>query len=371
MTEGFGGGADQIRDRTMRRGERRTRLILFLLSTLLCVVSAEVGARAFWRLRYGVPFRKPGRILYAYYPELERVDEEQPARDDNFYDILLLGESPLHGDWGEVEEDLRVQLADNGYHNVRIFNLAMPGQSSRDSWLKYAALGEARFSLVVFYDGINEVRANNAPPEIFREDYSHYSWYEIINTLAAYHGTTSFALLYTLHYLAIEMRYALTKGRYVPTHSPREDWVHYGRDPRSAVSFKHNLGAILDLATQRGDRVLLMTFATYVPKNYSLEAFKEQRLDYGLYLTPIEMWGAREHVLETVALHNEIVRSLAAQRAGVLLVDQARLMAGSPRYFNDPCHFTAAGSAKFVEYLIDGLRPGHNSRYDRAPPSSQ
>ena len=67
--------------------------------------------------------------------------------------------------------------------------------TSRDSWLKYAALGEARFELVVFYDGIVERlrgtqdqgeimkkkkdetkrRANNAPPDIFREDYAHYS----------------------------------------------------------------------------------------------------------------------------------------------------------------------------------------------------
>jgi hypothetical protein len=90
-------------------------------------------------------------------------------------------------------------------------------------------------------------------------------------------------------------------------------------DPRSAVSFRHNLGAILDLAKQRGDRVLLVTFATYVPENYSLEAFKEKRLDYGLHLTPIDVWGDREHVLQTVAVHNEIVRSLAAQHEEVVL----------------------------------------------------
>src|SRR5262249_29075443 len=94
-------------------------------------------------------------------------------------------------------------------------------------------------------------------------------------------------LPYTLRYLAICMQYALTKDRYVPIHSPGKDWVQYGRDPRSAVSFKHNLGAILDLASRRGDRVLLMTFATYTPKDYSLEAFKAKRLDYGLHLNPL------------------------------------------------------------------------------------
>lgn len=355
MAEGSGGEADLTRHCTIRRGGWCTRFILFLLSALLFVVSAEVAARALWR------FRNPGRILYAFYPELQRVDTKRPAHDDAFYDILLLGGSTLHKNWGQVEQDLLEQLAYNGYRNVRIFNLAEPAHTSRDSWLKYAALGAARFELVIIYDGINEVRANNAPPEIFREDYSHYSWYKIVNTLAPYHRTTSFALPYTLHYLAIRMQSALTKDRYVPTHSPRKDWVHYGRDPRSAVSFKHNLGAILDLATRRGDRVLLMTFATYVPEDYSLEAFKAKRLDYGLHLTPLEIWGAREHVLETVAVHNEIVRNLAAQHEGVLFVDQASLMAGSPRYFNDPCHFTAVGSSKFVEYLLMGLLPSLQS----------
>jgi hypothetical protein len=309
-----------------------------------------VAARAFWRLRYRVPFGNPGRILYAYYPELKRVDRERPTRGNAFYDILFLGASTLHKDWGQVEKALLEQLAYNGHRNVRIFNLAQIAHTSRDSWLKYAALGEARFELVVFYDGINEARANNAPPEIFREDYSHYSWYKVVNTLAPYHGTTSFALPYTLRYLAIGMQYPLTKDRYVPTHTPRKDWVHYGRDPRSAVSFKHNLGAILDLASRRGDRVLLMTFATYVPEDYSLE-----------HLNPLELWGAREHVLETVAVHNEIVRSLAAQHEGVLFVDQAHLMAGASRYFNDSCHFTVVGSLKFVEYLLMGLLPSLKS----------
>ncbi len=357
MTEGFGGEAALTRQRTICRSGWSTRLILCLLSALLCVVSAEVAARAFWRLSYGVPFRNPGRILYAYYPELQRVDRARPARGDKFYDILFLGGSPLHRNWGQVEQELLEQLAYNGHRNVHIFNLARPAHTSRDSWLKYAALSEARFDLVVFYHGINEARANNAPPELFREDYAHYSWYKIVNTLAPYHGATSFALPYTLHYLAIRIQYALTKDRFVPTDSHRKDWVHYGRDPRSAVSFKHNLGAVLDLATRRGDRVLLMTFATYIPEDYTLEAFKEKRLDYGSHRTPIEVWGVREHVLETVAVHNEIVRSVAAPREGVLFVDQASLMAGFPRYFNDPCHFTAVGSSKFVEYLLRGLLP--------------
>jgi len=321
-----------------------------------------VGARTFWCLRFGVPFRNPGRILYAFYPELRRVDAKLPAHGDTFYDVLFLGGSVLNKNFGAVPKDLRKQLAKKkGQQNVRIFNFAKPAQTSRDSRLKYAALGDARFDLVLFYHGINEARANNAPPEIFRNDYAHYSWYEIVNTLAPYHGTASFALPYTLRFIAIKIRQVLREDRYVSPHVPREDWIHFGRNPRSAVSFEENLGVILDLAGRRGDRLLLMTLALDVPENYSLEAFREKRLDYDRHTSPIEIWGAREHVQQTVAVHNEIVGRLAAEHEDVLFVDQAILMVGGRRYFNDPCHFTAIGSSKFVEHLLRALPPGRQS----------
>ncbi|MHC4473366.1 MAG: hypothetical protein ACYTDY_13905 [Planctomycetota bacterium] len=314
-----------------------------------------MAARAYWRICHGVPFFKPSRILHSYYPELQRVETERPSRDDGFYDILLLGGSALHREWSSIEQGLEEQLARNGRRNVRVFNLAMPAHTSRDSWLKYAALDEARFELVVFYHGINEARANNAPPELFREDYAHYFWYEAVNTLAPYHGEASFALSYTLRYIVIRARYVLQSDRYILTHHPRQDWMDYGGDSRSAASFRENLSAILDLAAQRGDQMLLMTFSTYVPGDYSLEAFKAKRLDYGLHICPIEIWGRPEHVMASVDAHNEVVRSLASQHDGVVFVDQANLMTGSARYFNDSCHFTLDGSSKFVEYLVRGL----------------
>jgi hypothetical protein len=164
-------------------------------------------------------------------------------------------------------------------------------------------------------------------------------------------------LPYTLRFIAIKTRQVLRKDRYVSIHVPRKDWIHFGSDPRSAVSFEENLGVILDLAKRKDDRLLLMTFAIDVPENYSLEAFREKRLDYGLHGSPIEIWGAREHVQQTVAVHNEIVGRLAAQHEDVLFVDQAILMAGGRRYFDDPCHFTAIGSSKFVEHLLSALPP--------------
>jgi hypothetical protein len=357
MPDVTGGAADLTGRLPSQRRERSIRLIAILLLALVSIVSAELGARAFWRIKYHVPLRHPSRILYAYYPPLRWIDETRPTRGNGSYDILLLGGSSLNPAWGPVQAALAEELAYRGHRNVHIYNLAWPAHTSRDSWLKYAALGTARFDLVLVYDGINDTRANNAPPGIFREDYGHYSWYEMVNTLASYHGTATFALPYTLHYLALNVRQALRKDRYVPTADPRPEWVQYGRDPRSAVSFERNLQAILDLAERRGDRVMVMTFATYVPDHYSLEAFEQKRLGYGLHFKPIEDWGRREYVVKAVEVQNEAVRRLAAQHKGVLLVDQARLMAASPRYFNDPCHFTVVGATRFVENVVAALLP--------------
>ena len=353
---------DATRHHAIGRGDWRARFILLLIAGLLSILAAELTTRVFWRVCCGIPLLKPDQILYAYYPELQTtgdlpgslpsVNPRLPAHGDGFYDILFLGGSVLHKDWSSVEMELREQLAYLGQRNVRVFNLAVPAHTSRDSLLKYAALGEARFDLVIFYHGINESRANNAPPEIFREDYGHYSWYENVNALAPYHGTAVFALPYTLRYLTNNIRHILQKNQYISTYSVPKQWIQYGQTSRSAASLQHNLSALLELAEKRGDQILLMTFATYSPENYSRHAFDQKQLGYGLHRSPIEWWGQREHVLATVAVHNEIVRRTAAQHKNVLFVDQASLMEGNARYFNDVCHLTALGSTKFVENLV-------------------
>jgi hypothetical protein len=339
------------------RNRLYAQLLLFALVLGLSLAALEIGARIFWRVVYNVPFRDPSRILYAFYPKLDQIDKLRPSRSDDFYNILFLGGSTLDRNWGEVEQALLERLGAKGYKKVRIFNLGNAAQTSRDSWLKYAALGSARFDLVILYDGINETRANNVPAGLFRGDYSHYSWYEVVNALAPYHGATSFALPYTLRYLVVRVKQTLMGNRYVPADRPREDWIQYGQTPRSAASFKQNVSSILELASRRADPVLLMTFATYVPKDYSLEAFKAKRLDYALHSLPLEIWGRPDHVAATVAVQNEIVRDLAGQHPGILFVDQAKLMLmdDSGRYFNDACHLTIDGSIRFVDNLLPAV----------------
>jgi hypothetical protein len=182
-------------------------------------------------------------------------------------------------------------------------------------------------------------------------------WYAVVNALAPYHGSARFALPYTARWLGIRSRLLGVTDRSVSPGLPRPDWLAYAKDARGVASFEANLRALREQAAVRGDRVVLMTFATYVPADYSPEAFAARRLDYGLHLSPLEIWGRREDVLAALTLQNDVVRRLAAEREAVVFVDQARLMAGSARTFNDACHLTVLGSAEFVDHLMDALEP--------------
>jgi hypothetical protein len=64
-------------------------------------------------------------------------------------------------------------------------------------------------------------------------------------------------------------------------------------------------------------------------------------------------------VVAAVAAHNDVVRRVAAEphAGGVMFIDQARLMNGPGRDFDDPCHFSPSGCRHFVENLLPTLLP--------------
>jgi hypothetical protein len=339
-----------------RRARGRGSALLLLASILFCAALLEALSRGFWWIRSGIPPSAPGVLLEALYPELRPIRERPPARGDGTLDILLLGGSVLHESWGEVEAQIQEQLVRAGYRSVRIHNLAQPAHTSRDSLVKYAALGDARFELIVVYDGINDARANNAPPQVFRGDYSHLPWYELVNAIAPSAGGARLALPATLRFALARLRQSLLPGSYAGSDRPRPEWLRYGAEPRSAAVFERNLAEILDLAASRGERVILATFALHVPPDYSLEAFREKRLDYLLFYSPIEIWGERDHVVAAVQAHNAVVRRLAQRNPHAVLVDQDRLMPRGARTFNDPCHLTSEGSEAFARPLVEAIR---------------
>lgn len=331
------------------------RFARILGAVALTLIAGEAAARVFWRIEYGVSLRHVGHVLVAFYPELRRVDGIHPARGDGQFDILLLGGSVLHRDWGGVEQALVEQLARAGVHNVRISNLAAIGHTSRDSMLKYASLTDARFDRVIVYDGLNDVRANNVPPERFRDDYGHYPWYETVNTMAPFDGHALFALPLTARFAAVRARQMSARDHYMPEGAIPQAWLVYGKSARTVSALERNLGEIVAIAERRGDPLTLMTFAIYVPSNYSLDAFRRHALDYDLHVSPIELWGDPANVVFAVDQQNAAVRRLAAAHPAVTLVDLANVLPRGAEYFNDICHLTLTGSSAFAANIVSTL----------------
>jgi hypothetical protein len=105
-----------------------------------------------------------------------------------------------------------------------------------------------------------------------------------------------------------------------------------------------------------------------------LKAFHEKRLDYVLYRNPFEDWGSHRNVINTVSIHNDIVRRLASKWENILFVDQEQIMKGAPGVFNDPVHLTVKGSLTYVENLLNEVlsvvesnkRSGNSNNQDNA-----
>lgn len=330
-------GTESLRNETDRPRRRRLRAAWLLLYLLYLLLLVEVGSRAYWRFEAGVPFFDTGRLLeLLYYPELTPVLEADIRRGDDTFDILLLGGSVLADDYGGAAAKLEKDLERRTERPVRVHNLAVAGHTSRDSYWKYTRLGGKRFDLVVLYHGINEVRANNCPPGIFRADYGHYLWYREVNQLASHPEVGWLVSPFTIERMWMKLRYAWEPDQYVPRNVPREEWLKHGSDLRSPAALETNFRAVLELARERGDRVLLMTFA-----------FDPTPQD-GIF--PPSIWGHEANVVAGIRAHNRVIRTLAAERAGddLLFVDQARLMPPDDPLFVDICHLSRRGLRRFV-----------------------
>ncbi|MGH7150171.1 MAG: hypothetical protein ACREIU_05720, partial [Planctomycetota bacterium] len=242
-------------------GGRRKKLLL--LFPLVVLALLELVSRLFWTLFHGVGFFLPDLYL-AFYPELRPFEERSVRSDDEAFDILILGPSVLHPNWGFVQECLVEELLYRTRKTVWIHNVAQGGHTSLDSLLKYRRLGDQHFDLVVVYHGINETRANNCPPTVFRPDYSHYSWYARLKSLEGHPESRVLMLPYTCSTFLSAAGERLGLATVLPRDRPREDWVRYGSDVKSAAPFRENLLRILETARLRGEPVLLMTFASYI-----------------------------------------------------------------------------------------------------------
>jgi hypothetical protein len=329
----------------------RAKLCVLVILALPLCGALELLARTYWTVREKVPFTRTDLIWKKFYPEwdLSGVDQAQTSRDDETFDVLLLGGSVLTGVYGDVGPELQKGLEAKLHRPVRIVNLAAPGRTTWDSRWKYERLRDKRFDLVVVYDAINDVHLNCCPPKSFKADYSHATRFAQIQALERHREVKALAFPYTAYYLASSLL-----DRWHLTSRPRPEFNAYGRDVKTPPVYQANMERIVTLAQERGDRVLLMTFAYHIPPDYSEEAFKAKRLDYGLHLSAISLWGEPDTVARTIDEHNAITKKLA-DRYGLLFVDQQQLMPSGREYYNDICHFTEAGCQRFVANMLENV----------------
>ena len=339
---------------TLKKKNWKKKVVHFSIYLVYFLLLLEVCSRGLWAVRYGVPFFESEKIIYAFYPELREVEQEEIRREDGYFDILLLGGSVLNDRFGSVRQILLEKLTLKTIEEVRVHNLAVPAHTSLDSYYKYRRLLDKNFDLVLFYHGINEVRANNSPRSLFKKDYSHFTWYERINELEKHREISLIAFPYTLKFLLLVAMHRIGLSEHTPV-KPTEEWAQYGDVIKTAASFEENLTSILRIADRKKEGVLLMTFAYYIPGDYSLIKFNNKALDYGKHSKPIEIWGKPANVAAGITTHNEIIKDVARRYNHVSFIDQNMLIPKSGQYFDDIAHFTCEGSESFVDNVLEAI----------------
>ena len=324
------------------------------------VLVGEIICRTYWRRR-GVPFFTcPSMIYRAFYPELNWIEKQNIRRDDD-YDALVLGGSVIARACGSIAEQIMEKLEFRHGRMANVHNAAVPAHTSLNSYYKYLHLADKRFDLIIVYHGINEVRANLCPSDLFEDDYTHYSWYAVVNSCERWANPVT-ALPFTAALAISLLSDRIGLRTFVPTESPRSQWLAHGADVRTAAPFQRNIEAICDLARDRAEPVLLVTFAMYIAPGYTQEKFSRRELDYSTHFSPIEMWGRPDDVVKAVGIHNAILRKIAAEHEHVYLVDEAEQMPRGGTLFNDVCHLTHEGCSKFAEDVVRAIE-----RFDLEP----
>lgn len=339
-----------------KRRPSKKRIFLFLTYFVFLAALAEGVCRVYIMHVFKTPIPSRSEVLYTYYPELEGAVNATIQREDAVIDILFLGGSVLRMQRNRIQRLLREKLGERTGSLVRIHNAAASAHTSRDSLHKYRELSDGEFDLVLYYHNINEVRANNCPDGMFRDDYSHYSWYEEIGAVIDHREMTATAIPFVVEKVFAGLRRHWGRKEYVPKDDPNPEWLGYGSTVKTAGPFEQNVRQVLDMARERGDPMLLMTFAYYVPNNYSFDAFKAKSLDYIRHSIPIELWGIPANVVAGIEAHNGVIRRLARDYPEAHYIDQAALIPKEGKYFNDICHLSPLGCELFVEAIVTGIQ---------------
>ena len=274
-----------------------------------------------------------------YYPELRasRATSTPLSRDDGILDVLTLGGSVLL----QIESALEDRLENDLGNRIRYYHLSTTAHTSRDSLLKYQRLSRQKFDVVIFCHGINDVRMNYCPKADFKNDYTHCRWYAALQRDSRVGRLSLWDRV---------RQFATQEGLGPPSASD----YPFGRDLKTPPAFESNLRQFATEAADRGDQVVFLTMASYLPKGYTRRAFQDGGLGYGdgdaKYAT--ELWGEPQQVVAGIVEHNRRTRAVAARHEHVRLVDLEAAIEASGQNFSDVCHLTRSGQQRLVDEIV-------------------
>ena len=319
-------------------------LALASLASLLGLAIAELGGRLVVARDERLPVLHRGE--HRFYP---RLDHAMRDYDPSGRNVLLLG--------GSVIMRIPPETWRERVPGARFYNVAFKAHTSLDSLYKYEQLFREgyRFDLVVFYHGINEIRTNNAPPGIFRDDYSHYEFYRMAHTLFRDRDTLGSWLARGtfLGYSMALLRLEMGRDRLMPPDEPERAWKFYGGDVKSSGSFRANLVRISDLAERAGSPLVVPRFAAHDPDGYSFGAWQKKTLGYTCRYRgdPTHIWGIPGNVVKGIEAHNRVIDE---ERGRFVFVDTRGL--DEIGFFCDICHFSKLGEARFLDLVTAAIR---------------
>ncbi len=333
----------------------KKRILSYLIYFILLTFLFEFTLRLFFSVsneKYEIS-SNPSILIEDYYPGIEKALSDEVIENNDVIDILFLGGSVLHPIWGTIEEELKKKLISTYSCKINIINLSRPSHTSLDSKIKYELLQNKQYDIILLYHGINEVRFNNCPKSIFDNNYSHVEFYNKINAIT--NPIAKFSILpYTFNTIKIGL---LNKfgNELLSVFKPKEEWLQYGSEIKTAKVFHKNYKTIVDIAKSNNTSVIIPSFAYYPPKGYSQSDLIKNKLDSNKLISPIEIWGKKENVLGGIKAHNKTIENLFIenrQRENIFTIDMDSSLTKNNDNFNDICHFTSDGSVEFVSIVF-------------------
>lgn len=339
--------------------KQKRPFLLGTISVLLLFIFLEIVARLALFVM-GFSFWTPGKAFTEkFYPELLPIVKTDITATDGYRDVLLLGGSVVSTEYSQMDRRLQQLLnADTAKNRpkVRVFNAARPSHTSLDNRIKYEYLTDKHFDLVIYYEAINENRANNVAQSDFLPNYQHILWYYDLNLIQKHREMNFTVLPYLIHkgvgilLRKLQGKALLNREAVYPAQNV------FGKDIKTAKPFYDNFAKIVALAKQRNAQILPVTYAVYFPKSVQE---KGGGADYSEFTncrgpSPLGLWGDPANVREGVRQHNLALKKIASINA-LTICDMDSLMPRQKRYYCDLCHLSPEGAALFSRLLAKSM----------------